>query len=104
MTRDESVYPDPESFIPERFLTEDGTCNEDKMVLPFGFGRRICAGRHFALSTIWTAMTSILLHFDIEEPEDEEGKPIKSLADLDYADGIISHPNPFRCIIKPRTE
>ncbi|KAG7086369.1 hypothetical protein E1B28_002329 [Marasmius oreades] len=102
MTRDETVYPEPESFIPDRFLTEDGTCNEDEMMLPFGFGRRICAGLHFARLTAWTAMASILSQFDIGEPEDEAGRPIKGLADIRYSDGLISHASPFRCVIKPR--
>ncbi|KAG7086360.1 hypothetical protein E1B28_002320 [Marasmius oreades] len=102
MTRDETVYPEPESFIPDRFLTEDGTCNEDEMMLPFGFGRRICAGLHFARLTVWMALASILSQFDIGEPEDETGRPIKSLADIAYSDGLISHTSPFRCAIKPR--
>ena len=40
MTRDETVYTDPESFKPERFLNDDGTCNEDDVSIAFGFGRR----------------------------------------------------------------
>ncbi|KAK7049434.1 hypothetical protein VNI00_006035 [Paramarasmius palmivorus] len=38
MTRDPTVYPDPENFIPERFLKEDGTCNDDDVSYTFGFG------------------------------------------------------------------
>lgn len=40
MTRDETVYPDPEDFNPERFLNPDGSLNKDETVLAFGFGRR----------------------------------------------------------------
>ncbi|KAF8628133.1 hypothetical protein AX15_004069 [Amanita polypyramis BW_CC] len=40
LTRDETKYPDPESFKPERFLNPDGTLNDDNMELIFGFGRR----------------------------------------------------------------
>ncbi|KAF9266573.1 cytochrome P450 [Marasmius fiardii PR-910] len=90
MTRDENDYPEPESFIPERFLTKNGTCNDNLMQLPFGFGRRKCAGRHFALSTLWMAMTSILSQFDVGQPENEEGRPIKGLADVNYSDVIFN--------------
>ncbi|KAF9265964.1 cytochrome P450 [Marasmius fiardii PR-910] len=91
MTRDESVYPDPESFLPERFLTEEGTCNDDQMLVAFGFGRRICAGRHFAVQALWMAMASILSQFHIEQPKDGAGRLIKSLADANHSDGLISH-------------
>ncbi|KAF9268822.1 cytochrome P450 [Marasmius fiardii PR-910] len=104
MTRDEAIYPNPESFKPERFLTKDGTCNDDQMLLPFGFGRRICAGRHFALLTVWMTMASVLLYFDIKQPEDKTGKPIKCLADINYSDGLFSHADHFRCVIKPRVD
>jgi len=40
MAHDESVYPDPFSFKPERFLNEDGTLNDDSRILAYGFGRR----------------------------------------------------------------
>ena len=44
---DETLYPDPFAFRPERFLTADGqldTSVVDPETLAFGFGRRIwCA-------------------------------------------------------------
>ena len=43
MTRDEEVYQDAESFLPERFLKADGTLNDDTMDYAFGFGRRYVA-------------------------------------------------------------
>ncbi|KAF9266529.1 cytochrome P450 [Marasmius fiardii PR-910] len=104
MTRDENVYTEPESFIPERFLTEDGRCNKNQMVLVFGFGRRICPGRHFALSTLWTAMVSVLSEFEIGPAENDTGRQITKLADVNYGDELLSHPEPYRCAIKLRKE
>jgi cytochrome P450 len=43
MTRDEDVYQDAESFLPERFLKADGTLNDDTVDYAFGFGRRYVA-------------------------------------------------------------
>ncbi len=40
MTHDESVYPDPFSFKPERFLDENGKMKADSRILAYGFGRR----------------------------------------------------------------
>lgn len=44
---DESVYPDPLSFKPERFLDS----SVDRPEAAFGFGRRICPGMHLALDS-----------------------------------------------------
>uniref|UniRef100_A0A0W0F0L2 Cytochrome P450 n=1 Tax=Moniliophthora roreri TaxID=221103 RepID=A0A0W0F0L2_MONRR len=101
ITRDPRTYPDPESFIPERFLNEDGTPNDDDMSLIFGFGRRICPGRHVANSTTWLAMVSLLTLFDIQKTKDTE----QSL-DFDklFSDGLVQHPFPFPCSITVRSE
>ncbi|KAF9255765.1 cytochrome P450 [Marasmius fiardii PR-910] len=104
MTRDESIYPDPELSVPERFLSDTGMLNDDKMLLPFGFGRRICAGQHFAIPTLWTAMALILSQFHISQPKDMMGQPITKLADLNYSDGLTSIPDHFHCMIKPQLE
>lgn len=36
MTRDESIYPDPERFNPARFFTPDGNLNDDTVNMAFG--------------------------------------------------------------------
>ncbi|ESK94246.1 cytochrome p450 [Moniliophthora roreri MCA 2997] len=102
MTRDETVYPDPESFIPERYLTENGTCNSDDLSFTFGFGRRICPGRHLASESMWAGMASVLAAFDITKAKDEAGDEIE--IDVVYSDGLVSHPEEFRCSITPRSD
>lgn len=42
MSRDPQVYPEPDTFVPERFM-KDGTCTSDARdpeKYQFGFGRR----------------------------------------------------------------
>jgi cytochrome P450 len=74
MTRDEEVYQDADSFLPERFLKADGTLNDDTVDYAFGFGRRyvvfipvftkrahvcrICPGRAFAETEVRHLMLS----------------------------------------------
>ena len=40
MTHEESVYPDPFTFKPERFFDENGKLKDEDRILAFGFGRR----------------------------------------------------------------
>ena len=80
MLHDEDVYPDPFTFKPERFLTKDGKIDEtiwDPRHACFGFGRRICPGRHMAFSAVWIALASILYSFNIEKAKDESGETME---------------------------
>ncbi|KAI0754765.1 cytochrome P450 [Daedaleopsis nitida] len=80
MSHDEATYFQPEEFIPERFLTEDGEPNtkvRDPASIIFGFGRRVCPGRHFAEATLFISVASALHTLDISPPVDDNGLPIR---------------------------
>lgn len=95
MTRDEEIYPSPEVFRPERFLTADGNVNDDSQILTFSMGRRyaiqpkyvlishhvgsfasICPGRHMADTTVWAAIACLLATFDFGKAKDKAGNYI----------------------------
>uniref|UniRef100_A0A8H8CFI8 Uncharacterized protein n=1 Tax=Psilocybe cubensis TaxID=181762 RepID=A0A8H8CFI8_PSICU len=76
MTHDEEDYPEPYTFKPERFFDENGKLNDDDRVLAFGFGRRICVGKHIASSTLWLMMVSVLACFNIVKAKDANGNEI----------------------------
>ncbi|KJA23110.1 hypothetical protein HYPSUDRAFT_602382 [Hypholoma sublateritium FD-334 SS-4] len=103
MTRDPVKYKDPEIFNPDRFLTETGELIDDEVTYAFGFGRRICPGRHLSSASIWLSAAAILSAFDVERKKDESGCYIP--LDVKYVDkGITSHPLSFQCTILPRSE
>jgi hypothetical protein len=65
---DPVMYPDPDSFKPERFINEDGSLRDDPILTSlFGFGKRICPGRHLADATIFIFIASLISVFNIEK-------------------------------------
>ncbi|KAF9468084.1 cytochrome P450 [Collybia nuda] len=101
---DENAYPEPFAFKPERFLgdNEKQLPPDPAIVGAFGFGRRICPGRHFAMDAAWIAIASILTCFKISKAVDENGNVIEPA--IEYTDGLAIHPKPFKLQITPRSQ
>jgi len=68
---DPIVFPEPDSFRPERFINPDGSLRDDPVVSTiFGFGKRICPGRHLADAMMFIVIASFLSVFNIEKGND----------------------------------
>ncbi|KAI0286409.1 cytochrome P450 [Russula brevipes] len=76
---DESVYPEPSQFKPERYL--DPNLKPPDAVF----------GRFMARSSMWIAIASVLTAYDISPVEE-------------YTMGVISYPEAFKCTIRPRSK
>ncbi|EIW84426.1 cytochrome P450 [Coniophora puteana RWD-64-598 SS2] len=100
ISRDPEKYPSPDDFKPERFLDADGKLTNDTCEFVFGFGRRICPGRHFAHAAVWIAMAQILATFTIEKAKDSSGHPVEPAPE--WGTGITTYPKPFPCNFVPR--
>ncbi|KAF8549586.1 cytochrome P450 [Imleria badia] len=101
MARDESRYPDPHAFIPERFLNGDGSLKPNSVEhIAFGFGRRMCVGRYYADTSVWSVMAKVLAVFKILRPLDEDGVEIP--VEPKFAGVNTVHPLPFKCRFVPR--
>ncbi|KAJ7142221.1 cytochrome P450 [Mycena epipterygia] len=98
----EDMYPDPSAFKPERFL-RDRKPNPDVRdpQIAFGFGRRVCPGRHMAMDSVWITIASILSVFDITKAVGDDGQIIEP--SYEYSSELISAPLPFKCSITPRS-
>ncbi|KAK4122223.1 cytochrome P450 [Parathielavia appendiculata] len=72
----ESVYAEPFRFWPERYLPrEKGGNGEPLPVGNFGFGRRICIGKHLAENSLLIVLALLLATVDIDWPVGADGKP-----------------------------
>ncbi|KIK61824.1 hypothetical protein GYMLUDRAFT_260831 [Collybiopsis luxurians FD-317 M1] len=102
MNRDPDVYYEPDKFIPERFLeSEKGPFRNIHEIYAFGFGRRVCAGRHMAENTVWLAIASVLATITLGKAKDEKGDEINISGEFTH--GYFCHPKPYQCSIVPRS-
>uniref|UniRef100_A0A0W0GB59 Cytochrome p450 n=1 Tax=Moniliophthora roreri TaxID=221103 RepID=A0A0W0GB59_MONRR len=95
MNHDPATYgQDPDVFRPERFLNEDGTHKEsppdtkDEGHYSFGFGRRICPGRHLA-SNIVLSFAIVLWAAKLEPGKDAHGNEVPISISNDQAIGFL---------------
>ncbi|KAF9490938.1 cytochrome P450 [Pleurotus eryngii] len=102
LLRDEEYYPDPDTFNPERFLKDDEIKPKTLDLIPnFGFGRRICSGRFFAMDSLLMSIASMPFCFDVTKAKDSEGRDIEP--DIRCDPGFTKHIVPFKCSITPRS-
>ena len=68
---DPDVYPEPERFLPERFLRADGPSS--RVWLPFGAGPRHCIGSSLAMMATGVILRTVLERVELEpdRPEPE---------------------------------
>ncbi|KAG0700293.1 cytochrome P450 [Suillus ampliporus] len=100
MCHDEEKYPNASEFNPDRFLNPDGTLTNDTVSVVWGFGRRICPGRHLAEVSLWSAMVGVLSVFKMSKAKDETGKEIE--IHPHWHGGLSVRPMTFPCDITPR--
>ena len=67
MTRDASIYPDPDTFDPERYYSRK---EMDPREIAFGFGRRMCPASHLAMQAFFIAASSLLWSYNIRSTQD----------------------------------
>ncbi|KAJ9573737.1 hypothetical protein L9F63_008861 [Diploptera punctata] len=69
---DPDVWGDPEVYRPERFLDETGNLLKKDVSLPFGAGKRLCAGETFGRQNMWLLLTGLLQNFTFTMPKGQK--------------------------------
>ncbi|OSD00712.1 cytochrome P450 [Trametes coccinea BRFM310] len=101
---DESRYTNPFAFNPDRFMKDGGLDPDafDPEEVAFGFGRRVCPGRHLAYETVWIMIASVLSCFEIGRTKDADGQGIELREQ--FVSSFVCEPKPFKCEIRPRSQ
>ncbi|KAF9064351.1 cytochrome P450 1 [Rhodocollybia butyracea] len=103
INRDPNMFPEPDKFMPERFLNSPtGPYTNINNIYAFGFGRRFCAGRHMADNTVWLTIVSVLATLDLRNAKDDTDNEIDIPGE--YTKTFFRHPLPYRSSITPRDQ
>ncbi|KAI3461837.1 hypothetical protein Pfo_018500 [Paulownia fortunei] len=97
--RDPNIWPEPDNFIPERFLTSHAEVDftgQHHEFIPFGSGRRSCPGITFAMQVTHLTLARLLQGFDFKTP---------SNMPVDMTEGLaitLPKATPLEVLITPR--
>ena len=93
--KDPKIFPDPESFKPDRFINAQGDFVADPHVIPFGLGKRRCLGEALAKVELYLFFTGILHKFRVEKRNED-------ILSLEPIIGVVNKPKPFKVRFVPR--
>ncbi|XP_056611130.1 sterol 26-hydroxylase, mitochondrial [Triplophysa dalaica] len=75
---DETVFPDPYAFLPQRWIRGQKQPNQHPFgSVPFGFGIRACLGRRVAELEMHLLLSQLIKHYEVlPDPSGKSVKPI----------------------------
>ncbi|XP_040002079.1 cytochrome P450 2U1 [Xiphias gladius] len=95
--RDPTLWDDPDSFNPARFLDDNGELLRKECFIPFGIGRRVCMGEQLAKMELFLTVTSLLQAFKFRLPEGLPPPPLHGRFGLTLA------PCPYTVCVSTRS-
>ncbi|XP_030435238.1 sterol 26-hydroxylase, mitochondrial [Gopherus evgoodei] len=78
MAHDQSSFPEPERFLPQRWLRGHGSAHHPFSSIPFGYGVRGCLGRRIAELEMHLALARIARTFELRP--DPQGTEVTSVS------------------------
>ncbi|OAX37091.1 cytochrome P450 [Rhizopogon vinicolor AM-OR11-026] len=86
ISRDPEVFPDPHQFKPQRWINNQGRLRGDLKFFVYGFGQRVCPGKHVANRSVF--ITSLLILWAFQLTQD----PTEPLDDMGFMNGSLGRP------------
>ncbi|KAE9390849.1 cytochrome P450, partial [Gymnopus androsaceus JB14] len=102
ITLDEKIYADPLKYDPTRYMPAPLGRGEPYPTASWGFGRRICPGRHLAHASLWLGIATMLSTLDFSKVAGKDGKAIAPK--VEFTTGLTQEQVPFPCVIRARSE
>ncbi|KAF8492384.1 cytochrome P450, partial [Russula emetica] len=109
LNRDPEIYgEDAAHFNPARHLDADGNigpgppATKEEGHVTYGFGRRLCVGRHVANNSLFINIAISLWATKMERKKDVSGCLLPLDVDGFVEDGLVVRPAPYECDITPR--
>ncbi|KAI1102249.1 cytochrome P450 3A13 [Jackrogersella minutella] len=92
---DENVFPQPDTFDPDRWLQETGELDRKRLFFAFASGGRGCIGKHLALAEMKILLKDVYSRFTTV-PD-----PSMTAQDMEMSDQLISsQPRGKKCLLR----
>ncbi|KAG1792731.1 cytochrome P450 [Suillus plorans] len=98
IANDPEVFPEPQTFNPQRWIDDAGRVRDDLRFFTYGFGRRVCPGQHFANRSVFINTALTLWAFRLSE------NPAAKIDTLAFSDTLHIHAAPFEICFEKRIE
>lgn len=95
---DKKYWKNPEMFLPERFIDNNGAFHPNSHVIPFGIGHRRCLGETLAKNSLFIFAAVLLQYFHVLPVPDQSEPTTKPQA------GLTLIPHPYNAIFKKRRD
>jgi len=89
------LWDQPEQFMPERFINNDGRISKPVYFVPFSTGKRSCLGQRILMNLSLKIVANLCQNFDIDTDPSENynfPKGVLSVGSLTEAPKFVFHP------------